>query len=100
MATTARQPERRSEKLDLRLTASAKITLQQAAAATQRSVTEFVLDCALASAAETLADRTRFSLSPERWDAFLAALDAPTAPPPRLVELLKEPSVFEADSAN
>ena len=41
----------RSEKLDLRLTPGAKQTLQRAAAATQRSVTDFVLESALASAA-------------------------------------------------
>jgi len=48
----------RSEKLDLRLTPGANQTLQRAAAAAQRSVTDFVLKSALASAAETLADRT------------------------------------------
>jgi len=47
----------RSEKLGLRLTPGAKQTLQRAAAASQRSVSDFVLDSALASAAETLADR-------------------------------------------
>jgi uncharacterized protein (DUF1778 family) len=50
----------RSEKLDLRLTPGARQTLQRAAAAAQRSVTEFVLESALASAAETLADRQSF----------------------------------------
>jgi uncharacterized protein (DUF1778 family) len=50
----------RSEKLDLRLTPRAKQTLQPAAAAAQRSVTDFVLESALASAAETLADRQSF----------------------------------------
>jgi uncharacterized protein (DUF1778 family) len=43
--------ETRSEKLDLRLTASAKRTLQTAAA-TNRSVSEFVLESALARAEE------------------------------------------------
>ena len=86
----------RSEKLDLRLTPGAKQTLQRAAAAAQRSVTDFVLESALASAAETLADRRSFQLEPEQWEAFVAALDAP--PPqlhPRLARLLQEPSVVE-----
>jgi len=56
----------RSEKLDLRLTPGAKQTLQRAAAAAQRSVTDFVLESALANAAETLADRQSFQLDPER----------------------------------
>ena len=91
---------RRSEKLDLRLTPAAKQTLQRAAAAVDRTVTDFVLDSALASAAETLADRQLFSLSPGQWDAFVAALDAPPRSHPRLSRLLMEPSVFEATQAD
>jgi len=85
----------RSEKLDLRLTPGAKQTLQRAAAAAQRSVTDFVLESALASAAETLVDRRSFQLDPEQWEAFVAALDAPPQLHPRLARLLQEPSVVE-----
>ncbi len=86
----------RSEKLDLRLTRAAKITLQAAAAVGHRSVSEFVLESALARADETLADRRTFSLDPIQWKAFLAALDAPPRPSPRLRRLLKEPGFFDA----
>ena len=51
----------RTEKLDLRLTPAAKQVLLTAAASS-RSVSEFVLESALARAAETLPDRTRFGL--------------------------------------
>ncbi len=88
-------PPLRSEKLDLRLTPGAKQTLQRAAAAAQRSVSEFVLESALASAAETLADRQSFQLDGERWEALVAALDAPPQVHPRLARLLQEPSVLE-----
>ena len=54
--------ETRNEKLDLRLTPSAKRTLQVAASAMQRSVSEFVLESALARAEETLPDRRKFGL--------------------------------------
>jgi uncharacterized protein (DUF1778 family) len=87
--------ETRNEKLDLRLTPSAKRTLQTAALAARRSVSEFVLESALARAEETLPDRRRFGLSAEQWAAFQAALDAPALPAPRLAKLLREPSVFE-----
>lgn len=82
----------RSEKLDLRLTPEAKRTLNAAAAAQNRSVSEFVLESALAKAAETLPDRRRFALDAACWKAFQAALDAPTRPLPRLKRLLTEPS--------
>ena len=86
----------RSEKLDLRLTRRAKRTLQAAAAASHRSVSEFVLESALARADETLADRRTFTLDPSQWKAFLAALDAPPRRLPRLERLLKEPGFFDA----
>ena len=85
----------RSEKLDLRLTPEAKKTLNAAAAAVSRSVSEFVLESALARAAETLPDRQRFELDAERWKAFQAALDAPARSLPRLSLLLKKPSTIE-----
>ena len=85
----------RTEKLDLRLTPSAKRVLQSAATAARRSVSEFVLESALARAEETLPDRQRFGLDAERWAAFQSALDAPARPNARLKKLLQTPSVFE-----
>ena len=85
----------RSQKIDLRLTPEAKRTLHAAAAASERSVSEFVLESALARAEETLPDRRRFMLNDKQWKAFVAALDAPPRPTPRLKRLLDEPSVFE-----
>jgi uncharacterized protein (DUF1778 family) len=87
--------ETRKEKLDLRLTPSAKRTLQVASQAAGRSVSEFVLESALARAEETLPDRRRFGLSAEQWAAFQALLDAPPPPARRLARLLRQPSVFE-----
>jgi uncharacterized protein (DUF1778 family) len=89
------QTETRSEKLDLRLTPSAKRALQIAATVARRSVSEFVLESALARAEETLPDRQRFGLDAKQWAKFLAALDAPMKPAPRLAKLLNKPSVFE-----
>ena len=86
----------RSEKLDLRLTRDAKMALQAAAAASHRSVSEFVLESALARADEALADRRTFGLDADRWKAFIDALDAPPRPLPRLERLLKEPGFFDA----
>ncbi|HWY07288.1 MAG TPA: DUF1778 domain-containing protein [Candidatus Acidoferrales bacterium] len=83
----------RSEKLDLRLTRKAKTALR-AAAASNRSVSEFVLESALARADEALADRRNFGLNATQWKAFLAALDAPPRPLPRLERLFKEPRIF------
>lgn len=88
----------RTEKLDIRLTPRAKRTLQAAAAAERRKVSEFVLESALARAEETLADRQRFGLDAERWAAFLEALDAPPRDLPRVRRLFQEPCPFETGS--
>lgn len=85
----------RSEKLDIRLSASDKQTLQTAAVAARRSMSEFVLESALARAGETLPDRRAFGLDATAWAAFQAALEAPARSTPRMARLLHEPSILE-----
>ena len=85
----------KTEKLDLRLSLQAKQMLRIAALAARRSVSEFVLESALARAEETLADRRSFTLDDEQWRAFVAALDAPPRELPRLKKLFQEKSIFE-----
>jgi uncharacterized protein (DUF1778 family) len=88
----------RTEKLDLRVSRANKRTLEIAASVSNRSLTAFVLESALARADETLADRRAFVLSKSQWTAFLAALDAPTRPLPRMQRLLTEPAFFDSES--
>lgn len=90
-----RTPSNRTEKLDLRLTPAAKQALYAAAAADRRSLSEFVLDSALARAEEMLAMRRHFGLDAEKWQAFMDALDAPPRSLPRVEQLLSQPSIFE-----
>ncbi len=92
----ATQRTNRTEKLDLRLSKSAKQTLQAAASAAHKSVSQFVLETALSEAEERLADRTAFILDAKRWEAFIEALDTPPRRHPRLERLFREPSVFDA----
>jgi uncharacterized protein (DUF1778 family) len=86
----------RTTKLDLRLSPEAKRTLNAAARVAHRSVSQFVLESALARAQETLPDRQRFELDAQQWEAFVTALDAPPRDTPRLRRLLQEPSIFDA----
>lgn len=88
----------RSEKLDLRLTPSAKQKLYSAAAVAHRSVSDFVLESALARADETLADRQHFGLDAKQWMEFLTALDAPPRRHVRMERLLNEPSIFDKNA--
>jgi uncharacterized protein (DUF1778 family) len=46
-------------------------------------------------ASKRLADRSLFTLDGKKWDAFIAALDAPPRRHARLERLFREPSVFD-----
>ena len=87
--------ESKSERIDIRTTPSVKRTLQEAAVARNKTVTEFILDVALTEAAELRANQRLFVLDDAQWQAFTTALDAPPKPRPRLEALLREPSVFD-----
>jgi uncharacterized protein (DUF1778 family) len=89
----------RTAKLDLRLTVEAKQALQAAALASRRSVSDFVLESALARADEALADRRTFGLDAVKWKAFVRALDAPVRPLPQLQRLLSQPGFFDSGTA-
>lgn len=90
------ETEPKSERIDIRTTPRVKRALQEAAASRNKTVTEFVLDSALTEASEALAERRLFLLDDEQWAAFMAALDAPPRPMPKLKRLLTEPSILDA----
>ena len=87
--------KRMNDRLELRLTPKAKSMLKRAASVERKTVSAFILDKGLAAAAETLANRHEFRLNAKQYDAFVAALDAPAKPRPRLEKLLKTASVVE-----
>jgi uncharacterized protein (DUF1778 family) len=87
--------KRREDRLEVRLTPKAKSMLKRAASVERKTVSAFILDKGLKAAAETLADRREFRLNAKQYDAFVAALDSPTKPHPRLEVLLTSPSAIE-----
>ena len=87
--------EPKSERIDIRTTPSVKRTLQEAAVAKNKTVTEFILDVALTEAAELRANQRLFVLDDTQWQPFTAALDASPKPRPRLEALLREPGLFD-----
>ncbi|MFN7925904.1 MAG: DUF1778 domain-containing protein [Bryobacteraceae bacterium] len=93
-------PETRSETLDIRLTPPAKRKLEAAAAAAGRTLSDFVLDCAMQRADEVLPDRRFFRLNAEQWQRFVEAMDSPQKRSPRLERLLREPIIFKRCGAD
>jgi uncharacterized protein (DUF1778 family) len=87
--------ESRSERVDLRMTPAAKRTLQRAAAVSNKTLTEFLLDTGLNAAFDALADRRVFQLDAKRWNEFMAALSRPPGENPRLRKLLARKPAWE-----
>lgn len=86
--------------MDLPLSFADRRTLEAAASACSRSLSEFVRERALSRANEMLADRRMFLLSRAKWAEFQSALDAPTSHNPRMQRLLTEPGLFDADASS
>ena len=84
-----------SDRVNLRVAPALKSNLLKAAKASGRSLTDFVLDAAVATADDVLASRTTFVLSPKDWRKFNDLLDAPPRDIPRLRRLFKEKSILE-----
>ena len=85
----------KTERIDVRASATVKQLLQEAARSSHKNVSEFLLDAGITAANQALADRRHFVLNDEQWAAFMQALDAPPKPMPRLKKLMSEPSVLD-----
>ncbi|HEY1946717.1 MAG TPA: DUF1778 domain-containing protein [Bryobacteraceae bacterium] len=72
-----------------------KDVISRAAELKQTTLTNFMVEHAFEAAQHILADQVHFYLSPEKWDKFVAAIDAPPKDLPQLRKLLTEPSVFD-----
>ena len=78
-------------RLNLRIRAVDDELIRHAAAQTGQSVSDFLTASAIERAHEVLADQREFVLDEATWDEFVALLDEPARPDPRLVELFARP---------
>lgn len=84
----------KEERFNIRARHEEKSRVEQAARALNMTTSQFVMQAALRSADEVLADRARFVLSSAEWDAFVAALDRPARRIPELKRAASNPSPF------
>lgn len=77
MAMTSQNPASRSGRIGLRTTPEQEYLLRCAAACSQKSLTEFILESACRTAEQTLLDQRLFLVSPEVGARLLEMLDAP-----------------------
>lgn len=83
------------DRWDFRVPREANDLVRVAAAATDRSLTEFVVEAATIEAERVLADRTQFSLAESQWQRFAELLERPPQENPGLAKLFARPDVFE-----
>ena len=69
--------------------------IDRAAKLTHRNRTEFVLEAAVQRAQEVILEQTLIAVSPEQFQKFVDALDAPPSSNPRLQNLLKHKAPWE-----
>jgi len=88
-------PVSREARLNIRTTAKQDTLIRLAAQASNKTVTDFVLDSASNAAEQILADRRWFMLDDAAWAAFDDILERPPVVKPKLQQLLAEPTVFD-----
>ena len=86
----------KTARIDVRANESVKQLLQDAARTCHKSVSEFLLDAGVTAANQALADRRRFELDEEQWQAFQGLLDRPVqALNTKLKHLLTDPGLLD-----
>lgn len=81
--------------INLRIEMQTRQLIDEAAAVLGKTRTEFMIECARKFAIDVLLDQRLFVLDPERYDAFVRALDNPPAPGPKLRTLLRRAPAWE-----
>jgi uncharacterized protein (DUF1778 family) len=92
MAQTA---YRKDHPLSMRLPDTDLAIIDRAAQLRGRSRTEFMRDAAVRAAEEAIMENTLIRVSPDGFEAFVAALDAPGKPVPAMVDVLKRAAPWE-----
>jgi len=88
MSVTLEPASRKDVRFAMRLRSDLDRMIRDAAAATGRSMTDFVTEAAVERATDVLIDRRMFWLDETAWAEFTDILDRPAQPVPGLTELL------------
>ena len=94
VAKRASAPETKGS-INLRIETHTRRLIDDAAAILGTTRTEFMIESARRQAIDVLLDQRLFMLDPERYDAFVQALDNPPAPGPKLRSLLRRVPAWE-----
>jgi uncharacterized protein (DUF1778 family) len=84
----------KDQRLNIRASQAEKAVVEEAASVRHMGVSQFMLQAALRSAEEVLADQSRFVVPAGKWRDFLALLDRPARVIPALADAASKPTAF------
>jgi uncharacterized protein (DUF1778 family) len=94
--TESSQHDAKETRISIRVKPAQKALIARAARLRQATLTEFVLENALHAASQLVAEEKHFEMTPEQFQRFCRALDAPPARSLKAMQrLLNEPSVLD-----
>lgn len=82
-------PALKKQRIDLRLTDEDKSMIEEAAAMTNQSITQFMVTSASERAAEVIEQHRRLILNEASWNQVMEAISHPPAPNDRLKKAAK-----------
>lgn len=82
-------PVLKKQRIDLRLTDEDKKMIEEAAAMTNQTITQFLVNSASERAAEVIEQHRRLVLSEESWNRVMDAIENPPAPNDKLKRAAK-----------
>lgn len=89
----------KAHRVNLRTSERQEQVIRRAAAATDRTMTDFILDSAVEQAERVLADRRWFVADETQWAEFVRLSEQPLPSTARFERLMARPQVFgDADS--
>ena len=91
----AAEPKTSRNTLNLRIKPELRGLIDRAAELRGKNRTDFVLTAARQAAEDTLLSRTVIAMEPKAYEEFLARLDAPASPNPRLLRALETTAPWE-----
>lgn len=86
---------RREHPLSMRIPEADIAIIDRAARLRGRSRTDFVREAAVRAAEEVLMETAPIRMSPEAFEAFMAALSGPATPAPEMVDLIRRKAPWE-----
>ena len=85
----------KKQRIDLRLNEDDKHMIEEAAAMTNQSISQFMVSTASARAAEVIDQHRRLLLNEESWNLVMDAITNPPAPNDRLKRATNRPRELE-----